>query len=136
MSFIPFSYRAWVKRLDWKTGQFVLDGAVHDGDSAWFLFDRGVYEYLNANCRFWGVNAYELNDIDPIKRQKAQDGKIWLKTLIEGKLVFVLSRGLDKYGRPLVIVWLAEIDFGDNTKSVNKQLLDSGLAIPFMGELV
>jgi endonuclease YncB( thermonuclease family) len=135
MSFTPFVYRAWVKRLNWKTGQFI-DGAVHDGDSAWFLFDRGVYEYLNANCRLWGVNAYELNDVDPIKRQKAQEGKIWLKDQIENKLAYVLSKGLDKYGRPLVLVWLVEADFGDNIKSINKQLLDVGLALPFMGELV
>jgi endonuclease YncB( thermonuclease family) len=136
MSFVPFTYRAWAKRLDWNAGQLVSETAVVDGDSLWILFDRGIYEYAACNCRLWGVNAYELNDIDPAKRAKAQEGKAWLKTQIEGKQVFVLSKGLDKYGRPLVIVWVNEADFGDNTKSVNRALLDAGLAVAYMGELI
>jgi endonuclease YncB( thermonuclease family) len=136
MSFVPFTYRCWVKKMDWKTGTLVAEGAIHDGDSGWFLGDRGLYEYLNANCRLWGVNAYELNDVDPDKRLKAQEGKAWLKAQIEGKQVFVLSKGLDKYGRPLLIVWLSAVDFGDNLKSVNKALLDAGLAVAYMGELI
>lgn len=136
MSFCPFSYRAWVKRLDWKTGSLIAEGAVRDGDSSWFILDRGTYEYQAANCRFWGVNAYELNDPDPLLREKAVQGKAWLQGRIEGKAVFVLSRGLDKYGRPLVIVWEREADFGDNAKSVNAALIQSGLAVCYMGELL
>lgn len=135
MPFTPFEYRAWVKRLDWTSGQLV-EGAVHDGDSTWLLCDQGNRQYLACNCRLFGVNAYEINDADPAKRQKAQDGKAWLKGQIEGKQVYVLSKGLEKYGRPLMIVWLSEVDYGDLSKSVNKALLTTGLAVPFMGELV
>jgi endonuclease YncB( thermonuclease family) len=135
MAFAPFSYRAWVKRLDWSSGQTV-EGAVHDGDSAWLLCDQGNRQYLACNCRLFGVNAYELNDIDPVKRQKAQDGRAWLKGQIEGKQVYVLSKGLEKYGRPLIVIWLNPDDFGDNAKSVNKALLDAGLAVAYMGELI
>lgn len=136
MSFCPFSYRAWAKKLDWKTGSLISDGAVHDGDSSWFIFDRGTYEYQAANCRLWGVNAYELNDPDEVNRERALHGRAWLRQRIEGKQVFVLSRGLDKYGRPLVIIWENQADFGDNLKSVNKALLDTGLAVAYMGELI
>lgn len=135
-TFQPFAYRAIVKRMDWATGILVSEGAVHDGDSGWLLMDKGNREFLNANCRLFGVNAYEINDKDPAIRSKAQEGKAWLKAQIEGKSVFVLSKGLEKYGRPLIIIWLSEADFGDNTKSVNAMLLKTGLAVPFMGELV
>lgn len=136
MPFTPFVYRAWCKKFDTKTGTLVADGAVHDGDSAWFVFDNGFYSYLGANCRLYGVNAYEINDKDPAIRAKAQEGKAWLKAQVEGKPVFIQCKGLEKYGRPLLLVWLNEADFGDASKSVNKGLLDTGLAIAFMGELV
>lgn len=136
MPFQPFSYRAWIKKFDSKTGQLVSEGAVHDGDSMRVVFDNGFYSYLGANCRLFGVNAYELNDKDPAVRTKSIQGRDWLKAQIEGKQVFVLSKGLEKYGRPLLAVWLNEADFGDLTKSVNKALLDTKLALPFMGELV
>lgn len=135
-TFSPFCYRAWVRKPDWKTGQLVSEGAVHDGDSIWTFWDCGVYEYKAANCRLFGINAYELNAIDPVLRQKAVDGRTWLRARLEGKQVFVLSKGLEKYGRPLIIVWENETDFGDNSKSVNALLLQTGLAVPYMGELV
>lgn len=136
MPFVPFCYRAWCKKFDAKTGQLVSEGAVHDGDSAWFVLDNGFYSYLGANCRLFGVNAYELNDKDPAIRAKALQGRDWLKSQIEGKHVFIQSKGLEKYGRPLFLVWLNEADFGDASKSVNKALIGTGLAVAFMGELV
>lgn len=133
--FEPFSYRAWVKRLNWTTGLLEADGAVIDGDSTWLFLDRGVYEYLAANCRLWGVDTPELNDKDEVKRLKAKTAKEWLKTHIEGKEVFVLSKGLDKYARPLVIIWTSASDFGMNEKSVNKAIIEAGLGEAYMGML-
>ena len=134
-SFLPFCYRAIVKKMDWKSGQLVAQGAIHDGDSGWFFLDCGMHGFLNANCRLFGVNAYELNDTDPAKRQKAVAGRTWLREKIEGKNVFVRSKGLEKYGRPLLIVWMSEEDFGNGGKSINKELLDAELAVPFMGDV-
>lgn len=136
MGFSPFCYKAWVRKLDWKTGQLISTDAIHDGDSGWFYMDKGNREFLNANCRLYGCNANELSDTDPVKRQQAVDARTWLRAQIEGKEVFVYSKSLDKYGRPLVIIWLNEADFGDNTKSVNKALINAGLAVPYMGELM
>jgi endonuclease YncB( thermonuclease family) len=136
MAFQPFVYRAWCKKFDSKTGTLVSQGAVHDGDSLWVVFDNGFYSYLGANCRLYGVNAYELNDKDPAIRAKAVEGRDWLRSKVEGKQVFVQSKGLEKYGRPLLVVWLNEADFGNMSTSVNKALLDTKLAVPFMGELV
>ena len=136
MSFTPFSYRAWVKKLDWKTGQLVVEGAVIDGDTAHFVFDQGAHQYLSTPCRFYGVNTPELSDTDPAKRQAALAAKTWLRQAIEGKQVFVLSRGLDKYGRMLVVTFLSEADFGDNSKSVNRQIIDLGYGVAYMGELL
>lgn len=136
MSFQPFAYRGLCKKMDWATGQLVAEGAVHDGDSCWLFMDKGNREFLNANCRLYGVNAYELNDKDAGIRQRAVEARTWLRAQIEGKQVFILSKGLEKYGRPLAIIWLNEADFGNNSKSANKALLDAGHAIPYMGELI
>lgn len=135
MNFTPFSYVAWARKLDWKNGQLLTE-AVIDGDSVWLFRDKGDRLYESDNCRLYGVNAPELNSTDPLIREKAKESRDWLKNVIEGKLLYVYSRDLDKYGRPLVIIWSSEIDFGDNSKSINKQLLDLGLAVPFMGELL
>lgn len=130
--FEPFSYRAWVKRLNWNTGTLESEGAVVDGDSTWLLFDRGVYEYHACNCRLWGVNTPELNSKDEVERLKAKTAKEWLKGQIEGKEVFVLSKGLDKYGRPLVEIYLNALDFGNQSKSVNQMLIEGGLGAAYL----
>jgi endonuclease YncB( thermonuclease family) len=135
MNFTPFSYTAWVLKLDWKTGKLLTE-AVVDGDSTWLIRDKGDRLYESSNCRLYGVNAPELNSPDPAVREKAQASKAWLKGMIEGKHLYVYCRDLDKYGRPLIILWLDVNDFGDNSKSVNKMLLDGGFGVPFMGELL
>lgn len=135
MPFSPFCYRAWCKRFDSKTGNLVSEGAVRDGDSAWFVLDNGFYSYLGANCRLFGVNTAEINDKDPVVREKAKAAGEFLRGQIEGKQVFIKSKGLEKYGRPLFLVWLNEAAFGDASKSVNKAIIDAGHSVAFMGEL-
>lgn len=126
-----FQNRAWVKKLDWKAGQLVIDGAVHDGDTAWLFLDHGERDYMCASCRLWGINAYELTDKDPVRRQKAVEGREWLKSQIQGKEVYVISKDLDKYGRPLVIIWLDTMTFGSWEGSVNNAMVKLELAVPY-----
>lgn len=133
-NFRPFCYPGWVKKLVWDVGHMVQDDKItHDGDSTWIMLDIGFRKYMNTNCRFYGINAYELNDTDETIRQIAKAGRDTLRSMILGKKVFVESKKLDKYGRPLVIIWMSEADFGDWNKSVNAKMIELKLAVPYPG---
>jgi len=131
-SFVPFSFRAWVKRLDWKSGTLQPDEAVIDGDSAHIFVDRGMYEYQAAPCRLYGINTPEMTDKDPVVRSKAVAARDFLRGLILGREVFVQSMMLDKYGRPIVIVWTDVAQFGDRSKSVNRAMIDAGHSVAYL----
>jgi endonuclease YncB( thermonuclease family) len=133
MPFQPFSYRAIAVRVNWAAKALSQD--VHDGDSLWLMFDKGDYQYSNANCRLFGINTPEMNDKDVAIREKAVAAREHLKSLIADKELFVKSEKLDKYGRPLVTIWTSEEWFGINPQSVNAQMVKAGHAIPFMGDL-
>jgi endonuclease YncB( thermonuclease family) len=92
------------------------------------FLDLGVYGYQAANCRLWGINAPEMNDKDETVRAKAAMARDALRAMIDGKHVFVLSKGLDKYGRPLVVIWENVGDYPAYDKSVNAKLVRQGLA--------
>jgi endonuclease YncB( thermonuclease family) len=139
MPFVPFCYAAWIKRLDWKSGQLVADASViHDGDSGYALLDRGEREYGNSSFRLYGVNTPELNATDPEVRAKAVAARDWLREKILGKQVWVRSMGLEKYGRILLIIWDTKeaADTGDTVKSINAQLIQNGHAMAYMGEII
>jgi endonuclease YncB( thermonuclease family) len=137
--FVPFCYRAWVKKMDWSTGQLIdtPDKVISDGDSGYMFADMGRRAYDNTRYRLFGVNAPETNSGDPVVRAAAIASRDWIRTKILGKEVFYRSMGYeDKYGRILPIIWTAEADFGNLALSVNKQMLDLNLAVPYMGELI
>jgi len=137
--FTPFCYRAWVKKMDWPTGQLITapDKVISDGDSGYMFADLGRRGYDNTRFRLFGVNTPETNSSDPEMRKKAYESRDWLRTKILGKEVFYRSMGYeDKYGRILPIIWTTEVDFGNAALSVNKQMLDLGLAVAYMGELI
>ena len=138
MSFIPFTYEGWVMKLDWGHGKLTADDkTVHDGDTGYALLDCGRRRYDNTPFRLWGVNAYELNDTDPAKRELAQYGRDFLRGRILGKLVYIRSFKYDeKFGRILTIIWEKKEDFNQNILSVNAALVAAGLAVPYMGELL
>lgn len=138
MSFVQFCYKAWVKKMDWNAGQLSVDPdkVIHDGDSGYVFMDNGKRIYDNSNFRLYGVNTPELNAADPAVRAKAVAARDWLRAEILGKQVYLLSKGCEKYGRTLLIIWTAEADFGDNLKSVNKKMITLGHAVPYLGELV
>lgn len=138
MAIIPFCYSAWIRKMDWKTGQLISDPdkVIHDGDSGYAFLDRGEREYGNSLFRLYGVNTPELNATDPAVRAKAILARDWLREKILGKQVWVRSLGMEKYGRILLIIWTSLADSGDSVKSVNAQLIQNGHAIAYMGELM
>jgi endonuclease YncB( thermonuclease family) len=100
--------------------------SITDGDSAHIEIDLGLRIYHRTNCRLFGINTPELNSPDPVARTQAQAAKARLAELIDGQAVFVYSHALDKYGRPLVTIFLDGIN-------INQQMVDEGFAVVMKG---
>jgi endonuclease YncB( thermonuclease family) len=135
--FQPFQYRAIVTKVKWKKLALVNEGAVLDGDSAYFFYDEGERNYTNPNNRFFGIDCPEKNGRhskfwkdDPDADRIAAEATAFVKDLIEGKEVFCRSMGLDKYGRRLPLIWVTQelADTEDPRKTLNQLLIDKGLA--------
>ena len=67
--------------------------SVHDGDTARVDVDLGFGLIINLSCRFYGINAPELNTIEGIKARDYLQ-----KLLPPGTAVLTVSHGWDKYG--------------------------------------
>lgn len=98
---------------------------IVDGDTAELTIDLGFTVQWKSTCRFFGINTPELNSKDVIVRAQALEAKQYvIDKLPVGSVVHIISRQLDKYGRPLVdIYYTAEM------KHLNQELLDAGLAV-------
>jgi micrococcal nuclease len=98
---------------------------VVDGDTVELMIHLGFTIVWKSTCRFFGVNTPELKSKDPLVRAKALEAKQYLiDKLPAGEVVYITSKELDKYGRPL-----ADIYYSPELKHLNQELLDTGLAI-------
>lgn len=98
---------------------------VIDGDTVNMTIDLGFNIYTTTNCRLAFINAYELKDKDDTKKAKAYEAKDYLTFLLTKDLkVEIISHDLDKYGRPIVEIFITG-------RSINHDLLDKGLALPY-----
>ena len=133
MPFVPFQYRTWCKKMDWKSGQLSsAPEVVYDGDTAYFFKDGGERNYSNQPCRFYGIQCAEMNATDPLVKEKAIAARDFVRAAILGKQVWLQSIAMDPHGRPVVIVWFNEEDMGDRSKSLNRKLLDLRHAVPYL----
>lgn len=102
--------------------QAVVDKIV-DGDTIKVTIDLGFTVYWKSSCRLYGINTPELKSSDPLVRAKAIEAKQYLiDNLPIGTKILIHSRELDKYGRPLVEVYL-------NDRHINQDILSQGLAV-------
>jgi micrococcal nuclease len=98
---------------------------ILDGDTVEMVIDLGFTVQWKSTCRLYGINTPELTSKDPLIRAKALEAKQYLiDKLVTGSTVYIKSRELDKYGRPL-----ADLYYGASFNHVNKELLDLGLAV-------
>lgn len=101
---------------------------IVDGDTVKLQIDFGMRMYMIANCRLYSVNAPELHDKDQAVRDMANQSKKYLENKLSiNSTVFVESKKLDKYGRPLVKIY-----YGENYLDLCSELLSLGLAIKYM----
>lgn len=79
---------------------------VVDGDTAELIIDLGFTVQWKSTCRFYGINTLELKSKDAAEREMAKEAKTQTSFhLPVGSKVIIVSRDLDKYGRPLVDVY-------------------------------
>lgn len=98
---------------------------VVDGDTVDAIIDLGFNVNLNVRIRLAGINTPEMKDKDLLIREKAKQAKEFLSNKVLNKNILLDSKGLDKYGR-----WIGTIHLDEEV--INKSLIDSGLAIPYM----
>ena len=101
--------------------------SVYDADTITVDIDLGFHIWAKAEkIRLVGINAPE------VRGEERPDGLIsrdWLRERILGKEIILKTQkagsAKGKYGR-----WLGEILLPDETVSLNRQLVDQGLAQP------
>lgn len=102
---------------------------VVDGDTAELIIDLGFTVKWKSTCRFYGINTPELKSRDVNIKQKAKEARLYVSNqLISGLEVLVISRELDKYGRPLVDIYYGK----DFTQHINQELVDKQLAVIYL----
>jgi len=118
---------------DTKTPRFTFKGhsavakcvSVHDGDTAQFVFRIGG-DLKRMTCRMLGYNCAEVNSKDPVEKARAAEVTVILRSLIVDKIVKLIFDEFDKYGRPLVNVYLDETH-------INKYMTDNKYGIAYDG---
>lgn len=102
---------------------------IVDGDTAELNIDLGFTIFWRSTCRFYGINTPELKSKDVADREKAKEAKAQTAlNLPVGSKIKIISRELDKYGRPLVDIYCGE----NNTLHLNQWLVDNGYAKTYM----
>ena len=99
---------------------------IVDGDTAELEIDLGFTIYWKSTCRFYGINTPELKSKDKQVREYAKLAKdATASQLPIGTKVTIVSRELDKYGRPLVDIYIGDMH-------LNQWLVDNGFAIIYL----
>ncbi|MBI3362048.1 MAG: thermonuclease family protein [Chloroflexi bacterium] len=117
-----YSYKAKVAR-------------VVDGDTLYLDIDLGLTVRTITDVRLVGVNTPEVVGQDKEAGLKA---KAYVEqALPAGSTVYVTTYKAEKYGRYLADIWylpgVADLErIKKEGRHLNKELLDKGLAVPFM----
>lgn len=93
---------------------------IHDGDTARLRIDVGFGITVSQSCRFFGINAPELNT-DAGKAALA----FLLTVLHVGDVVTVISHGWDKYARFDGSITLAD------GRNLNALMVSTGHAVTY-----
>lgn len=93
---------------------------VIDGDTVRLDIDLGFTVHWKSNCRLHGVNTPELNAKNQEDRIKALEAKQYLIDNLPSE-VLIHSRSLDKYGRPLVDIYV-------ENRLINQEIIEKGFS--------
>lgn len=111
-----YEYKAIVKR-------------VIDGDTIVLDIDLGFSTWIrDEHFRLAGINTPELRSKVKEEKELAEKAKKRLEALcpVGSKQIITTAKAKDKYGR-----YLAVIHQGNNIFTINRTLIDEGLAKPY-----
>jgi micrococcal nuclease len=108
---------------------------VVDGDTIIAMVDLGFSVWVEANIRFYGIDAYESRTRDKEEKAKGLEAKKLVQDLMdECNGNFILkSKGIDKYGRSLGIISIPSELAEHGLIDLNQYLVNEGLAVPYYG---
>lgn len=150
------SYLEELKCVDCDIGEFTLSGLedyakvvhVYDGDTCHVVIKYNN-RFTKFTCRLLGLDTAEMTSKDETKKQRAIQARNFLINKVTGqtvkhditkkeikellsksnKLCYINFYEQDKYGR-----WLVDLyENKDDKKTINQQLIDTGLACPYDG---
>ncbi len=99
---------------------------VTDGDTAVCLISLGFNTYRKEKLRFYGVDCPETRTRDLEEKKKGLEAKNWVKSMIEGKEVVIISTKQGKFGRYLAMVYIDDL-------CINEELVKRGMAKEYFG---
>ena len=97
---------------------------IIDGDTVRLDIDLGFTVHWKSNCRLYGINTPELNSKNPEEKIRALEAKQYLIDNLPAE-VTIISRELDKYGRPLVDIYV-------DKRLINQEIIDNGFSEIYM----
>ena len=105
---------------------------VIDGDTIDVFIDLGFDIHLQKRVRLDGIDTPESRTTDFHEKKFGLESKEWLKHKLDGATKVVIKTKMpdssEKYGRVLGTLWI-----GEETESVNDQLLKGGYAWSYGG---
>ena len=105
--------------------------SVYDGDTITCLLDLGFNIHVKEKFRLYGIDTPEIRTKDLNEKKEGYRAKNRLVELIDNKEIYIKVLKKGKFGRWVSKIYLTENDcLEDNT--INQQLIDEGLAKPFM----
>lgn len=97
--------------------------SVVDGDTVHLLLDLGWHISYETRARIAHINAAE------IATPEGKTAKAYAQTLLPGGAVVTFhSHSLDKYGRPL-----GDITLADDRTDFGQAMVAAGMAVPYEG---
>jgi len=105
---------------------------VYDGDTITLILPIGNRGYKDR-CRLNGIDTPEIRTKDAEEKVAGIEAKNWLSNHINGKMVWVIFDGRDKYGRLLGTVFNHLDDVKNYNLSYNSRLIAGGMAVPYDG---
>lgn len=105
---------------------------VLDGDTVDLTLSLGCDVYIKERCRLYGINCPEISGVRKISNEyrRGMEATKFVRDMVEGKEVVVRTyrdqKG--KFGRYLIDLYPLEGEM-----SLNDELVEKGLAIPYFG---
>lgn len=99
---------------------------VYDGDTCTIIF-RWKKQNIKCSCRIHGIDTPELKTSNKREKEFGYKARDFLSSVILEQVLMVHFLKDDKYGRPLVNIFL------HNGQSVGDMMITGGYAKPYFG---